>query len=490
MQALVVSPNPGTSTATISHSDQFDPATANDAASTTETPQQADLGVVNVANNATPNVGDMITFTLTLTDHGPDTATNVSVADALPVGLSFVSATPSQGGYDPATGVWSVGSVTTSPAPKLQIQALVASANARTNIASISHSDQFDPSSANNTASATETPPQADLGLSNNVSNPHPNVSDTITFTLTLTNHGPDQAKSVSVTESLPPGLTFVSDTPSEGTYDSATGVWSVGTVTTPAPQTLTVQATVVSPGGQTNTASISASNQFDPNSTNNAASVSYTAAAAPSASISSPASGGTYAISQSVSTRFSCGEGIGGPGLASCQDSNGASDGSGHLDTATLGRHTYTVTATSNDGQIATTSISYTVASPLTVSITATRVQVLGGKAELVLACAGSGTSCVGTLALTIKQKIVRRIGHRRNTTHKLTLLATARYTVSSGHEGTIVLKLTRVAILRLEHTRGHKLLVRLSVTLVGRPTTTQTITLQLKPAPPKHPH
>ena len=67
--------------------------------------------------------------------------------------------------------------------------------------------------------------------LSKTVSNPTPNVGDTITFTVTLSNTGPNTATNVQVTDVLPAGLTFVSATASQGTYDSATGVWTVGTV-------------------------------------------------------------------------------------------------------------------------------------------------------------------------------------------------------------------------------------------------------------------
>jgi hypothetical protein len=89
------------------------------------------------------------------------------------------------------------------------------------------------------------------------------------------------------------------------------------------------------------------------------------TVQAPPTATISAPANNRRFSKGQRVRTSFSCSDGAGGPGLSSCDGSSGTSThsgGSGHLDTSTPGRHTYTVTARSSDGLIGSATITYTV--------------------------------------------------------------------------------------------------------------------------------
>ena len=84
-----------------------------------------DLALVKTVDNADPEDGDVVTFTITLNNETAEKAYGVEVTDLLPLGFIFSSATPSVGTYDETTGVWTVGDLEGNNQATLEIAAQV-----------------------------------------------------------------------------------------------------------------------------------------------------------------------------------------------------------------------------------------------------------------------------------------------------------------------------------------------------------------------------
>jgi len=225
----------------------------------------ANLSLTKMDSHDPTIAGTALTYTLTIVNYGPSDATGVYVTDTLPSGVTFVSATASPGTtYDSGTGVWTVGDLANSSSATLTITVTTAR-SARgtiTNVATAS-ANEADPAPANNTVTeSTLVNGQADLAVTKQ-DTPDPVIAGTtLTYTLTATNYGPSDATSVTVTDTLPSGVTFVSATPSQGSYNSGTSVWTVGALVLNGTASLTIRATVASSitGVVWNTATISSS--------------------------------------------------------------------------------------------------------------------------------------------------------------------------------------------------------------------------------------
>ncbi|MFK7906360.1 MAG: DUF11 domain-containing protein, partial [Chitinophagales bacterium] len=206
----------------------------------------ADLTLSKTANVNEANVGDQITYTLVLHNNGPDDATGVTVDVNPPTGISFVNANATLGSYNSTDNTWTLGTVGSGMNPTLTIVVEVTNIDqAITCFAQVATSDVGDPDSTpgndtDNTpneddeASATvEAPaiPIADLSLMKTANVSQANVGDQITYTTTLHNSGPDAATGVSVLVNPPVGVSFVSANASQGTYNSNTNIWTLGTV-------------------------------------------------------------------------------------------------------------------------------------------------------------------------------------------------------------------------------------------------------------------
>jgi uncharacterized repeat protein (TIGR01451 family) len=224
--------------------------------------KKVDVTITNTANHSTLNVGDNGTFTIRVTNNGPDLA-NIQITDLLsqlPAGFS--AGTPSTGSYNPTTGVWTITNLATGTAnaATLVFSGIIQATQAGTTI--INHA----------TATMTEYPQtvtipdasiyvkKADVSLSQTGSY-HKN---TVTFIVTATNNGPDAATNIKISDVIPAGLTNVTITPSVGSY--ANGVWTIPSLAYLAKATLNITGTATPQTTVTNTANKTSQTEYDPN--------------------------------------------------------------------------------------------------------------------------------------------------------------------------------------------------------------------------------
>jgi uncharacterized repeat protein (TIGR01451 family) len=210
--------------------------------------KSAAFSVTNSVDKTTANVGDTVTYTINITNTGSVNATDLMVTDDWPVGITYVSSSADKGSYDNSSTIWTVGNLNTGASAKLTITATVAKRAGVTildNMVRVSKVDQTDNEMPKQTANASFTVQSADLTITNTVDNAAPNQQGNINYTINLTNDGPADATGVVVYDALPQGVTYVSSSTNQGSYDSKSGNWTVGNVANGASAKLTVTASV-----------------------------------------------------------------------------------------------------------------------------------------------------------------------------------------------------------------------------------------------------
>ena len=76
------------------------------------------------SGNSTPAEGDAVTFQIVVDNNGTAQATNVSLTDLLPAGLTATAnnGVASQGSYDAATGIWTIGTIANGDSAMLTLE--------------------------------------------------------------------------------------------------------------------------------------------------------------------------------------------------------------------------------------------------------------------------------------------------------------------------------------------------------------------------------
>jgi uncharacterized repeat protein (TIGR01451 family) len=280
-----------------------DPTPGNDTGTATTTVNRsADLELTKSDSpDVSVNAGDNITYTLTLTNHGPSNSSTVVVSDATPANTTLVSASTVSPGWSRTDVVPSGGTGTITFAKsdvgdtEVATFTIVVNVNANavhnstiTNTATRTTATT-DPVNTNDSGTATTTViNQADLAVGKSDSPDPVTAGNNLTYTITVTNNGPGAATSASMSDAMPAGTTFVSvNTPSGWTRTDAVPVGGNGTISFTNPSvangaqaifTLVLQVSASTANGTTltNHALVSCSNESD-NSNNDSGAISTT---------------------------------------------------------------------------------------------------------------------------------------------------------------------------------------------------------------------
>ncbi len=234
----------------------------------------ADLEITKSVSPTNANAGDTVTFTINVENLGPQRAKEVQVTELLPAGYTYVNHAVSTGSYNNTTGLWDGFYLIDGNSATLTVTATVNANGPYLNTATVS-SGTPDPDLTNNEDTAAVTIPTADLAIEKTVSNATPNVGDTITFTLAVTNNGTVNAANVVISDVVPNGYT-IGTINNGGVNTAGTITWSIANLANGATTTVTFTVTVNATGNYANTATVS-SDTPDSDLTNNEDSVTTT---------------------------------------------------------------------------------------------------------------------------------------------------------------------------------------------------------------------
>lgn len=240
----------------------------------------ADLAVgVTTTPVGTVALGNNLTYSVTLTNLGPSTATGVTLTNVLPAGVNYVSGSASQGVVTRSGSLVTatLGNVAVNATVQLTIVVTPTAAGSLTNTVTAA-STVSDSNAVNNVAVTTTTAvtDSADLAISL-IGTPNPvTQGNNITYTIALTNRGPSTATGVVITNPVPASVTLQSFTTPQGTVANVGGavVFTLGSVPTGTNVTMQVIVTANTAGAVNSTAFVTAGGTFDPVTANNSSTI------------------------------------------------------------------------------------------------------------------------------------------------------------------------------------------------------------------------
>ncbi|WBX73326.1 gliding motility-associated C-terminal domain-containing protein [Tenacibaculum pacificus] len=238
-----------------------------DDATITLTPQSATINVTKTVDKLSyTNIGEILTYNITITNNGNVTLLNLIISDANAI-ITSANTIPSlaPGEVFVATAEHTV---TIADINNEYVSNTAYVSGTVINSTDTIKEDSDDIDDLTNTDIDNdgdfEDPTisifngSSDLSITKTVDNLNPIVNSEVEFTITLTNKGTVTANNINIKEVIPSGYTFISYTSSVGSYSDTTGNWNVPTINSGDNETLYIIAEVLGVGDYINTATIS----------------------------------------------------------------------------------------------------------------------------------------------------------------------------------------------------------------------------------------
>ena len=216
-----------------------------------------DLAITISANATSVNYGDLIKWTLNITNNGPSNATDVVITELIPD--AFISLNPVD---------LNIGNLACGEKQSVDIICKVNKTGNFTNIAKISSFEQDYNLENNEDNESIYVNPACNLGVIKLASDFEVNYGDVVVWIIHAYNNGPDVAHNVSVVDLFDCSLIWISDN-STGSYNHYSGIWDVGDLEVGEIKSLEIKSIINATGLIENMVSIEGG-EFDYNLTNN----------------------------------------------------------------------------------------------------------------------------------------------------------------------------------------------------------------------------
>jgi uncharacterized repeat protein (TIGR01451 family) len=170
---------------------------------------QVSLTVTKSAASNPVFAGDDLSYTLQVTNAGPDSATGVTLTDSLPATVNLISVQTSQGSYSQAgnTLTFQLGTLTAGASATISVVVVPTSPGAITNRAVLS-SAETEPEEVSLDTAVLSSVPVLNVTM---VSVPDlVRVGAVLTYSIALINQGPGVITGLSLVDILPSGMEFI----------------------------------------------------------------------------------------------------------------------------------------------------------------------------------------------------------------------------------------------------------------------------------------